>query len=219
MQSDPRQEWERLTHLYGEMGDEELLEIAEDFGNLTETAQQVLRDELRKRRLPEPATKKQETEKDPRPMPGRWGQAILGHAPQVSAGDNQDDRPREYTWKTLLCECEERERAWQISEVLKQAGIESWIEGPQSQDDLTWPRVMVAADQLNEARAIAARPIPQEIVDQSKVKEEEFEAPKCPKCGAEDPLLLGVDPANTWQCENCDALWTDVANVENAGRN
>ena len=32
-------------------GDEELLELAEDFGNLTETAQLVLRDEMKKRGL------------------------------------------------------------------------------------------------------------------------------------------------------------------------
>jgi len=212
MQNDPRQEWERLTRLYAEMGDEELGEIAGDFGNLTQAAQSILRDELRKRRLPEPAAKKEEAEKDPRPVFGRWGEGIEAQAPQASDSDDDDDddgRPHEYTWKTLLCECEERERAWQISEVLKQAGIESWIEGPLSQDDLTWPRVLVAADQLDEARAIAARPIPQEIIDQSKVKAEDFVAPACPQCGAEDPLLESVEPVNAWRCEVCDAAWTD----------
>ena len=49
MQIDPMAEWTRLTQLYGEMGDLELREL--DPRDLTEVAQQVLRDELRKRGL------------------------------------------------------------------------------------------------------------------------------------------------------------------------
>jgi len=62
-----------------------------------------------------------------------------------------------------LCECEEREEAWQIREVLRQAGIESWIEGQGSRvwDGMGNPRILVAADQFEQAREIATRPIPQ----------------------------------------------------------
>jgi hypothetical protein len=51
MQSDAGAEWERLTRIYAEKSDEELRELAEDFGNLTDVAQQVLRDEMKKRGL------------------------------------------------------------------------------------------------------------------------------------------------------------------------
>ena len=39
----------------------------------------------------------------------------------------------------------------------------------------------------------------------------EFEAPKCPKCGAEDPVLESVEPTNTWLCEACGKRWTEPA--------
>ena len=55
MQSDTGAEWERLTQLYAEKSDEELRELTEDFGNLTDTARQVLREEMRKQGLDSPA--------------------------------------------------------------------------------------------------------------------------------------------------------------------
>ncbi|HTV81834.1 MAG TPA: hypothetical protein VME18_04225 [Acidobacteriaceae bacterium] len=200
-------EWQRLTRLYAEKTDEELLELSEDFAALTETAQQVLRDELRKRRLPEPVAPQ---EKRDRLIFG-WSPIAAAPSPQPSARTDVGDGslPHEYTWKTLLCECPDQEHAWQISEVLKRAGIESWIEASSGDLDLTGPRVLVAADQLDEARVLAERPIPQDIIVQSKVKEDDFIPPVCPRCGASDPVLLGVDPANTWRCDICGAQWTD----------
>jgi hypothetical protein len=221
MQSDPGAEWQRLTQLYAEKSDEELVDLAEDFGNLTDVAQQVLRDELKKRRLTAPEAK---PVPDNKPIFGRWNQAVAEQKSEFDPEDDEsaeedEDEPVEYTWKTLLCECSEREEAWQIGEVLRRAGIESWIDGPRSQNSLDTrnPQVTVAADQLEEARAIIAKPIPQDVIDQSKVKVEDFRSPACPKCGAEDPLLESIEPTNTWCCENCGARWSDAAPVENEG--
>ena len=44
-------EWQRLTQLYREMGDGELEALDADKDDLTEVAQQVLSDEIRKRGL------------------------------------------------------------------------------------------------------------------------------------------------------------------------
>jgi hypothetical protein len=224
MPSDPGNEWQRLTSLYRDKSDEELQELAEDFGNLTEVAQQVLRDELRKRGLPTADASRAETaQKDRRPVFGAWGHAIAEQNGELDTQDEEsrEDQAVEYTWKTLLCTRDTREEAWQISEVLKRAGIESWIEAPaQGSLELTGPRVMVAADELEEARAIAERPIPQEIVDQSKVRVEDFVPPSCPKCGATDPLLEAVEPTNMWLCEVCGAEWSEAGSpVENEGQN
>ncbi len=131
--------------------------------------------------------------------------------------DEESDLPREYTWKVPLCECEDRDQAWQMREVLHRAGIESWVEQPGERyaPVIGNLRILVAADQLDQAREIASRPIPQEIIDLSKEPVPEFEAPKCPKCGAGDPVLEGVDPLNTWECEACGHQWTEpVAVVE-----
>jgi hypothetical protein len=201
-QSDTVADWQSLTQLYGEMSDTELYELDASAGDLTEMAQQVLRDEMKKRGLSKLDTA---------------ANAGLAAAPRWEGGadsptDEQGGQTREFTWKVFLCECEDRQQAWQIQEVLRQAGIESWMEGHGFQvvTDIANPRIHVAADQLEQARAIIARPIPREIIEQSNAPAEEFTAPVCPNCGAEEPLLEGVDPVNAWLCESCGAGWTDA---------
>jgi predicted Zn-ribbon and HTH transcriptional regulator len=215
MQSDPSAEWQRLTLLYGEMSDEELENLAASFGDLTEFAQPILRDEMRKRGLVDPVAAGGFEERTS--VFGAWArdadESSRGEDEEASnESDGEEPNPaHEYTWKTQLCECDDRERAWQISEVLRRAGIESWTDAPRRGLDMRSVQVLVAADQLEEAKQILLQPIPQDIVDQSKVKVEDFVPPSCPKCGAEDPLLESVEPTNTWRCENCGAQWTDSA--------
>jgi hypothetical protein len=132
--------------------------------------------------------------------------------------DTEDGEPaHEFTWKTPLCDCEGREEAWQIREALRQAGIESWIEGQGSRvwDGMSNPRILVAADQFEQALEIASQPIPQAIVEQSKMQVPDFEPPVCPGCGADDPILEGADPVNSWLCERCGKQWTDPAEEAN----
>ena len=77
------------------------------------------------------------------------------------------------------------------------------------------PRILVAADQFDQAREIASQPIPQAIVEQSKMQVPDFEPPVCPSCGADDPILEGADPVNSWRCERCGKQWTDPAEEAN----
>jgi hypothetical protein len=98
---------------------------------------------------------------------------------------------------------------------LHQAGIDSWLDSPGSRSRYTGsglanPRVLVAADQLDQARLIAARPLPQEIVEEEKEEAADFVEPKCPRCGSDDVVLEGVDPENTWRCEQCEEQWTET---------
>jgi ribosomal protein L37AE/L43A len=219
MQVDPIEEWRRLREHYTQLNDEELYELALDFADLTESAQQVLRDEMRSRGLDLPPAPQEvsnyaagliASSSDSNP--------IRPSAPSIDQSeDNQTDPPHEYTWKTPLCEREDFSQAWQIRRVLERAGIESWIEQPGSRySDSGYPfRVMVAADQLEAAVEIAARPIPKEIVEESQIDPQEYEPPSCPKCGAGDPVLEGVDPTNSWLCEACGNQWTEAANAAN----
>jgi hypothetical protein len=229
MEGNPAEDWQRLTEHYREMSDEELQELAADFVDLTETAQQVLRNDMRNRGLDEPPAAGEAPKISEPPALPRWASTvdpdagpIVSNAPE---SNEEDDSPHEFTWKTTLCECEDREQAWQITEVLKRAGIESWIEQPGSRYSIgiSSPRILVAADQLEKAVEIASRPIPQEIVDLSKMDVPEFQAPRCPHCGAEDPVLESVEPANAWLCEACGKQWTEApedlnAKPEEAGR-
>ena len=217
MQSDPVGEWQRLTRLYSSKSNEELDELADEFGNLTEVAQQVLRDERKQRGLSAAQAAKPTPPPDRLPVFGGWTPAMAeqnGERGELGAegGDEGSELPREYTWKTLLGTRDTHEEAWQLTEVLRRAGIESWIEAPaQGSLDVTGPRVMVAADQLEEARVLAAQPIPQDIGDQSRVRVEDFVPPACPQCGAADPVLESVEPGNQWSCENCGARWSEPA--------
>ena len=215
MQNDPGADWQRLTRLYAEKSDEELLELADDFGNLTEVAQQVLRDEMKQRKIEEP----EERFREQPPIFGRWNQESNPAQNQgtATAEEQIDDpgEPHEYTWKTELCTCESSKQAWQVYETLRRASIESWPQRPgasfgtRSVGSLEI-RILVAADQLEEARAILSRPIPQEIMNESNMPVEDFVVPRCPKCGTADPLLESVDSSNHWLCENCGAQWTDA---------
>jgi ribosomal protein L37AE/L43A len=212
MQGNPAADWQRLTEHYRAMSDEELLELAAAIVDLTETAQQVLRGEMNYRRLDLPSTAVDAPNPSDPPALRRWASSVDRDAgPVESSSLDEDNLSREFTWKTTLCECEDRKQAWQIYEVLRQAGVESWIEQPGSRYSLesSYPRVLVAADQLDEAREIAARPVPQEIIELSQIDLLQFEAPKCPKCGAEDPVLESVEPTNAWLCEACGAQWAD----------
>lgn len=205
MPETPEQEWRRITELYADMYDEQLLELAGSFNDLTDTAKTVLRDELRKRDLGDPLS----SDFSALARSRADAQRALDTAESEEAGKSID-----YTWKTLLCERESREEAWQTREVLRRAGIESWLRDPsayfaQAALDLTNYRILVAADQLEEARAVIANPIPQEIIDESRLEIPEYSPPICPACGAPDPTLLAADPANSWECENCGNEWSD----------
>lgn len=227
-------EWRALTSHYRSMVDEELFELGADFNNLTPTAQQVLRDEMRLRKLGDPQAPAPAREFTvpaiPPPIPpagssesllGRAALAFGARAPDLvsNAPEAPAAGPVEYTWKTLLCTCESDEQAWQIHEMLRRVGIETWIEGPStyanssgSQEmsfDTGSRRLMVAADQLEQARAMAAQPVPADIIEESQTAPTEFEAPVCPRCGAADPILEDVEPVNAWKCEACGAEWTD----------
>lgn len=208
MFANPADDWRALTENYRSMSDEQLCELAESFADLTPIAQQVLRDEMKLRKLGDPQA----------PVRGRDANDVPASA------DIGDGSAVEYTWKTLLCQCDSPEEAWQIAEVLRRAGIESWIEGPRSYAyssgsehtslDVGSQSVRVAADQLDEARIIISRPIPQEIVEESQATAPEYEPPVCPQCGAADPVLENTDPVNEWKCESCGAEWVDEETEE-----
>ena len=225
MYDNPAEDWQGLTEVYRRMGDGELEQVAEAYGDLTQTAQEVLRSEMKSRGLGDPRAVRiagEEADAD-----ATWRRASRfdldgGDSGAEEDGDG-DGRPGEFTWKTPLCECEDRDHAWQLSEALRRAGIESWIEQPGRGWVIGGPRVVVVADQLEQARAVAAQPIPQEIVDLSKMEVPEFVPPKCPSCGAEDPVLESAEPANSWLCEACGREWSEPVaegdgEAEQAGR-
>ena len=215
MQRDTIADWQSLTQLYSEMSDGELFALDAGIEDLTEMAQQVLRDEMRKRGLArEPASNLDRKVAGHREVPLRDSDGVF---PISEDGAEDSGLPREYTWKTALCDCEDGDYAGQLQAALKAEGIESWIEGAgyRVAADMLNPRILVAADQLEQAREIASRPIPQAIAEQFKMEIPEYLPPVCPKCGADGPVLESADPSNSWLCECCGEQWTDPVEDKN----
>jgi ribosomal protein S27E len=214
MFENPSEQWQQLTEHYREMFDGELEEIAADFKDLTPTAQEVLRNEMRNRGLGDPAAPaKRAVRAAPKPVePSRFVSDVdpdTGGQREPNAAEEPDGE-REFTWKTLLCECDSEAEAWEIHKALSTAGIDNWVEMP-GRDRVSCPRVVVAADQLEEAQEIASKPIPKEVIDEYNEEAPEFVAPKCPQCGAEESVLESADPVNSWLCEACGKEWTEPA--------
>lgn len=209
------EEWRRLTELYGEMGEVEIRELADQINDLTPDAQQVLRDELKKRGIS--PTSPFSTAFPASPKYVRDGRTIIDSVPasaELPERDDQDanDSAVDYTWKTPLCACKDLREASAIARVLKGAGLESWIDAPKPYySDPTGPRVMVAADQLEQGREVLSKPIPQEILDDldAEASSPTYVLPVCPKCGAADPTLESVESSNNWLCESCGNSWSD----------
>jgi hypothetical protein len=222
MQVDPVSEWQRLTEHYRRMSDEELRELAADFSDLTESAQHVLRVEMRSRGLGDP----QAATNAPK-ISVFSPSSTLSDSSNAATANAENTVSRENIRRLPVCQCDDWQQAWQICEALRAEGVESWIQDsrPDIEDSLLYSpqmgpppalfspsafRVLVAADQLPEAREIAEQPIPQEIVDASAREVPEFTPPQCPKCRAEDPVLVSVDPVNSWQCEQCGNEWSEL---------
>ena len=217
---DTVKEWHRLTEYYSNRATEELLELAVDFDGLTEVAQQVLRGELTKRGLPQPEDIAPERASkldkkfgaSPAKAGRRFGDSVLDPLlPTEEPNAVEAHSIKEYSWKVVLCECNEREDAADVMAALERAGIQSWYDGPGGPfSTLRYgPRVLVGADDLESARRVIEQPIPQDIRDQTRTPVPDFEVPNCTKCGATDPLLESVDPSNTWFCENCGTRWSE----------
>jgi len=211
MQINPAEEWQRLIEHYRGMFDGELEDLASNMDDLTETAREVLRNEMKNRGLAM-SGEKVEVDFRSRPASSRLAGSVdpdAENGPSDGAtGSGEDEAPKDYTWKTTLCECETWEQARQIRAVLERAGIESWTDSRGASIG-GYLRVVVGADQLKDAIQIASQPIPQEIIEESKIKVPEYVLPTCPKCGAEDPVLESAEPTNSWLCEACGAEWTE----------
>jgi hypothetical protein len=210
MHDNPAADWQALTENYRRMFDEELLRLGDDIGDLTPVAQEALRAELKNHGLGEPGAERPEPQQTKRHASTIDSDAGADRADEFD-GSEEDEPSHAFTWKTPLCDCESEEQALGICEMLRRAKIESWYEAPGQGWSIGGPRVVVAADRLDEARQVIAKPVPQDILDDLRAEAPEYEAPRCPACHAEDPVLESAEPSNSWLCEVCGKQWSDPA--------
>jgi hypothetical protein len=202
----------RLTRHHRQLCDEDLLDLFEHLADLTPAARQVLGDEMKSRGISDPANALASL--DPNlPEPLARAEALIEAREAAQRAARNSSGPREYTWKVDLCECDEWDQVWQIRRVLQRAGIESWARGATADNYqlMMRPRVMVAAEQLEEAQSIIVQPIPQDIIDESKLEIPEYQLPHCARCQDQEPTLIATEPSNQWLCESCGNEWRDPA--------
>jgi hypothetical protein len=187
----------RLERHYSQLDDEGLLDLGADFESLTFAAQEVLRDELKRRGLEEPVLEEEsETETESPQAPNPILEAAEKRLQRLAVTDS---------FRVKVCDCQNKEHGYQLAEMLSRAGIQSSLRS----DEFGTYFIEVSAEQADDAEAILQQPIPQDVIDNSKMEVPEFEMPRCPKCGSEEPILVATDPANQWQCESCGNEWTD----------
>jgi hypothetical protein len=186
------EQYSELTRLYAEYGDDELIALGRQVGDLTETAQEALKGELARRRLvvspkvKEPVVDEVEEEES-----------------DVSLFEFAELAPDDCVWE--FAETDDAEAA---SAVLSSARIRNQVLSQATRKfDMRGPRVVVAPDDAERAATVLAQPIPEEFRKSEKVGD--FEIPTCPGCGAADPLLEEIEPTNKWRCEVCDRVWVD----------
>jgi hypothetical protein len=184
-------QYQDLVTLYGTYGDEELNELARGMDDLIPMAQEVLKGELTRRRIPIPSP----------------NTAKLPDTGKES--DSEIDRFVDLAPQDCIWEFAEAEDALAASEALKAANIENSVILPRSDTlDIRPPRLAVSPEDVEKTEAILSKPIPEEFRVLVRTRGE-FVVPSCRKCGAPDPVLESIEPANEWRCEVCGYTWTD----------
>lgn len=192
--NDQASEYLQLSKRYSAMYEEELLQLAGQFDDLTDVAQQALRDELKLRKLdtPQPGVDT--------PTPGHDGDNAEVSTEWDMAPDGD----------ILLGKFSTTEEAAISYWALELAGIHSRIVTPTGGPNLA-PRLQVSPEDAGRAQQVLAQPISAEVMEQYESAKEtgDFQSPDCPRCGTPDPLLESADPVNEWFCESCGHQWKD----------
>jgi hypothetical protein len=201
--NDQASEFLQLSKRYSSMYDEELLQLAGDFDNLTDVAQRALNEELKLRKLtiPQPGAHPVDEPSDP-------------HAQVSTEWDMAPDGD------ILLGKFSSAEEAQISYWALELEGIHSRVVTPAASPNLA-PRLKVSPEDATRAQQVLAQPISAEVMEQYESAKEtgDFQSPDCPRCGTPDPLLESADPVNEWFCESCGHQWKDepAESQENAG--
>ena len=185
------EQYRELVTLYGTYGDDELRAIGRDMSDLTETAQEVLQAEIRRRGL--------------KIAPGAVEQHVLPEEDLADMRTYAQLAPAECTFIF-----ENERAAADAYYALTAEGIEAIVISAESREfDNRGPRVVVTPKDAERAAAILLQPSAEILGTQAEETPEEFALPNCPTCGSEETLLESADPVNQWRCDDCGKVWLE----------
>ncbi len=178
---------DELSRLYATYSDGELQALAATLTDLTDAAQSALKAEFTRRGLALPS------------------QSAAPTRPNSSADESALHTFAANAPEECVFEFTDLEDALLAQSVLRSAGIESIV--PTSEIVAADPpRLIVGPSDAQSAGIILSRP---NALGTISPEDAIFTEPVCPQCGAADPLLEAVDPANRWHCEACGHSWTE----------
>jgi hypothetical protein len=206
---DDPQEWLRLNQRYQQMDEAELLELRDDFDNLTATAQDVLRLLLQVRGMWPPPNP---SDAEPAP-PQRADYSFLRTVSNVQEPETTDRDSLLKDNGVAVRACESLEDASLLTDYLRESNIESLVITTKRGYPVRFPEIMVfpedverASDLLDHADVEALRRAAEadsgQIIDGSS---------QCPGCGSAEIMLQLSRPdcLNAWLCANCGRSWQD----------
>jgi DNA-directed RNA polymerase subunit M/transcription elongation factor TFIIS len=206
---DPTHEWQRLLDVYRGMNDDELLNLARQYSELTEVAQQVLKTEISERKLEMPKAEPEE--------PEPWTDEVLD--PELGSAYDED---RELVDVAMVWS---RRDAYQLKAIFDAAeisiafGKEKATEVDRVTSDfskgVTVQSMKIAvpmATEVMKSYSPADEPQSKEPTDSDVVT-------LCPKCHSKEVYFgdLSADPESQgdsieelqWTCDSCGHHWKD----------
>jgi hypothetical protein len=185
--------YQELVALYGSYADEELVGLGRNIGDLTETAQEVLKGELARRGLKiAPAQKAVET-------------SVLTEDDLADMRSYAELAPAE-----CIFDFESEREASAAYYALTGQGIEAIVVSTSRQKvDNHGPRVVVKPKDAERASEILSAPLSETLTAEADEAQAEYDVPRCPACGGEEIVLESVDPVNQWLCDGCGHTWLE----------
>jgi hypothetical protein len=182
------QEWLRLTRLYQELDDVDLLQLRDDFDNLTPMAQEILRPILQTRNL----WRGREVAKVTTPTTQRADYSFLRTTPDVKGPAIDRDRDSLLKDEGLAVRaCEPMENASLLSDYLMEKQVECLVITTKRGYPVRFPEILVFSRDVEKATELldnAAIEALRRTADAQSVDSIEGSS-QCPVCGSAAILL------------------------------
>jgi hypothetical protein len=207
--ADDPQEWLRLNQRYHEMDDVELLQLRDDFDDLTPIAQEILRPILQSRGM-------WSSPEITHTAPAAMRQADYSFLRTTSDAQGPDVSDRDSLLKdkgVAVRACESLDDASLLHDYLQENKIESLVITTKRGYPLRFPEIVAFSEEVERATELlnhadvealrrAAESDSNQIIDGSS---------QCPACGSAEIMLQPSRPdcLNAWLCANCGRSWQD----------
>jgi hypothetical protein len=207
--TDDSQEWLRLTRLYQELDEVDLLQLRDDFDNLASIAQEVLRPILQTRNL----WQGPEVAKVTTPTPQRADYSLLRTTSDVNG--SAIDRDRDSLLKDegiAVRACESMEDASLLSDYLTEKQIECLVITTKRGYPVRFPEILVFSRDVEKATELLDNADIEALRRTAEAQSAESieGSSQCPVCGSTEILLpCRPDCLNSWLCGDCGRSWQD----------